>query len=163
MSTAGHSFMTNVSSGTMSWDAVLRFVLVVSVWYLQHSFIALTLLEEFDVSPKELHAIRAMCVFCLSVCLLSNLSIFENVIHCPIITNEDANFNRWEKYDADLSGDVSGADIPILLQVWRIAFCIFFYLLFGNLHCCVGHGRAVHSRRDRAHYESCRYRSVGDR
>lgn len=53
----------------MSWDAVLRFVLVVSVWYLQHSFIALTLLEEFDVSLKELHAIRAMCVFCLSVCL----------------------------------------------------------------------------------------------
>jgi hypothetical protein len=60
VASAGRSVVANSSSGTMTWDTVLRFVVVVGVWFLQHSYIALTLLEEFELSPKELHAIRAL-------------------------------------------------------------------------------------------------------
>mmetsp|Transcript_8777 Transcript_8777/g.13134 ORF Transcript_8777/g.13134 Transcript_8777/m.13134 type:complete len:402 (-) Transcript_8777:207-1412(-) len=43
----------------MSWDSVLRFVLLVSVWYLQHTYVALTLSEEYNMHPKELHVVRS--------------------------------------------------------------------------------------------------------
>jgi hypothetical protein len=43
----------------MAWNEVLRFVLLISVWFLQHSFIALSLANEYHITPRELSAIRS--------------------------------------------------------------------------------------------------------
>lgn len=42
----------------MLWNDVLRFILLISIWFLQHSFISLSLSHEYHITPRELSAIR---------------------------------------------------------------------------------------------------------